>query len=808
MMLKRIYLDLRFRSKRKSWVWRARHQKDDLGIGFSQGYIMFMYFFSFFRYLFRLVFLLLLLCVAGGYWFYTAKLVPLYDKYNAETDKILINSTAEDFKISEGSIIYDNKYRVIADLYDTANNKYIEYKDIPENVVNAFVAIEDRTYWENEGINVKGIGRVLWRYYKTNGEEQHGASSITQQLAKNVYLTQEVTFERKIKEIFIARKLTKLYTKEQLMEFYCNDICFANGIYGIYGASKAYFNKDIKYCSLSEIAYLCAIPNSPEYYNPLVDKNTAIPRRDKILDDMLECGYITQAEHDKAIKEVITIHQPDYIFNDYETTYAVDCATKYFMRLNGFEFKYTFHTDEDYDNYHEQYDIAYQEAKDQLYHGGYRIYTSLDKDVLEQTQAVLDDVLSFNDEIDEETGQYALQGAVTVIDNKTRKTIAVVGGRTSESGGKKVYSFNRAYQAYRQPGSSFKPIAVYTPALQVGYTADSKVHNIDVQAAAQAGADAQKMSGTEMTLREAVEQSQNGVAWQIFDKITPEFGMSFITNMRFDNLCKDDYYDSAALGGLTYGVTTTQMASAYSCLANHGMFCENTCIVDIKDKTGKSIYIEEEPVKVYNAKSCDDMIDILKGVLTVGTAKGLNWSSYSDTEAFAKTGTTNDCKDGWLCGATPYYSVAVWLGYDTPRLVNGLYGSTYPGQIWRGTMLALLEGKEAAKFEKGDYTNDLNFGNNVDLYASMIRDDVISDDYTLEDYMKDREIGDSVKEMIETLKVTYDGYEQYDLYQQILSKIATIKSKSYQDELKALLSQVYYIEETTETQTASQTDAD
>jgi membrane peptidoglycan carboxypeptidase len=581
------------------------------------------------------------------------------------------------------------------------------------------------------------------------------------------------------------------------MEFYCNDICFANGIYGIQSAAHAYFNKDVQDLTTSEIAYLCAIPNRPEYYNPYNDSTRALERRDKILADMNELGYITDAELETALAETITIEKPEYVFNDYETTYAIDCAVKYLMRLDGFEFQYAFDTDEAYDTYHENYDYQYQIEKDKLYHGGYKIYTSLDTELYSDLQTILDDTLSFNTETDEETGVYALQGALTVVDNNTHKVVALVGGRSQEDN-TYVYSLNRAYQSYRQPGSTFKPIAVYTPALQLGYTANSMLQNIDVKKAAEKGVNVQELTGTQMTMRSAVEQSQNGCAWQLFDKITPTYGMSFITNMRFSGLCKDDYYDSAALGGLTYGVTTAEMAAAYSTLANHGEYYENTCLVSILDDEGNELYIEEDGIQIYDEKAADDMVDILKGVLVRGTAAGLSWSSSSKTEAFCKTGTTNSSKDGWLCGATPYYSISVWVGFDTPRAMSSLYGSTYPGQIWKKSMLRCIEGLDTASFERAEYKTNEGMDSSTQTatgYYSYLegRDDneVLSSGYTVGDYRADRVIGESVYAVIDEINACTDLTKLEELRTKGYNIIDTIYSINFTSEMTANLETAY-----------------
>ena len=624
------------------------------------------------------------------------KIYPLYVEYKQMAEHVVGESTPDTFRLQESSYIYDADGDVIAKLSKDEDSYYLPYDEIPVEAIQAFVAVEDRTFWENSGIDLKGIFRVGLRFLYTEGEEVHGASTITQQLARNRFLTNEVSLERKAKEMLIAMELTDKYSKEQIMEFYINDISFANTYYGLEAASIGYFGKSSKELSLSQIAYLCAIPNSPTYYNPYRHPENALKRRDKILDDMLEMEYITQEEHDAAVEEEIVIQRPDYGFHNYETTYAVDCAVRYLMELDGFEFEYGFTSDKEYEQYSEQYDQAYAAARQELYIGGYDVYTSLDPEQQEYLQKAIDEGLSFDDETSSD-GVYALQGAATLIDNETGKVTAIVGGRSQETD---VYGLNRAYQSFRQPGSSIKPLIVYALALENGYGSTTIVKDVNVDAAKAAGenADMSRLPGSTMTLRQAVERSRNGVAWSVYADITPEVGMASLTKMRFDNIVAGDYYMAACLGGFTHGVTSEEMAGAYAALANGGMYRNPTCIVSMKDKNGEEIFQDPQEERVYQENASLVMVDILTGVVTRGTASGMGWTG--DIEAAGKTGTTNNSRDGWFCGMTPYYTLTVWVGYDQPRTLSSLWGSTYPAQIWKNAMSHFVEGLPAASFEE------------------------------------------------------------------------------------------------------------
>ena len=621
-----------------------------------------------------------------------------YRSFAQEADEIIAGSKAEDFRMDEVTYIYGADGSQLAEL-SSGNGKssYLKYEEIPKSAVNAFVAIEDRSYWRNIGIDVKGIMRVAVDFITSRGDNMAGASTITQQLSRTIYLTRERSIIRKIKEMMVSIRLTRKYSKEQIMEFYINTACFSNGIYGLEAASRAFFGKNASKLSLSQIAYLCAIPNRPEYFNPYKHPERALERRDKILKDMYEEGYISKSAYQEACTEKIKVEKQVSEFNNYETTYAVYCAVEYLMQLHGFEFRYQFQNDADYKEYQESYETAYNLEKSNLYAKGYTVTTSLQADAQGALQQALDNNLAFATQTDPQTNVYELQGAVTAIDNTTGKVIALAGGRSQENLNN-VYSLNRAYQSYRQPGSSFKPLAVYTPALMYGYTPETTVYDIDVKTAQQPGVDISSLRGTAMPLRSAVEQSKNGVAYSVFYDIKPSNGLEYITDMKFDRIVPQDETLSAALGGLTYGATTVQMASGYATLVNQGEYRSPSCLVSLKDSNGKELFKEEKPRRVYSAEASSQMLNILKGVLTVGTAKSMKWSEAADMPAAGKTGTTNGSKDGWFCGVTPYYTVTVWVGYDTPKTLDSLYGGTYPAGVWKDAMLYLIQGEAVVDF--------------------------------------------------------------------------------------------------------------
>lgn len=621
-----------------------------------------------------------------------------------EAKNLVDSSTPDTFRLAQTSYIYSDDGTQLAALAESEDATYLSYEDIPADVVNAFVSVEDRTFWNNSGVDYKGILRVCVNYVKTKGQVAEGASTITQQLARGTFLSNEKTLSRKIKEIFIARQLTKKYTKEQIMEFYCNSCCFANGIYGVEDASQKYFGRSVSDLSLSETAYICAIPNRPEYYNPLKNSENAISRRNKILQDMYECDYITKDAGDAALAENITVAEvsdEEDTFYNYEATYAINCAIRYLMKQDGFEFKSHFEDDADYDTYNAYYDEMYKQAKHKLYTGGYKVTTTMNLKAQKNLQKIFDKELAFNTKVDESTGIYQFQGAMTVIDNETGKVVAMIGGRSQDEL-QQTYSLNRGFQSFKQPGSSIKPLVIYTPALEEGYDANSTLTEIDVKAAKKSTSEKiSKMSGQKMSLRYAVEDSKNGCAYSLYNIITPKVGLSYIENMNFSKIVQQDYTLSSGLGGLHHGTNTVEMANAYSTLENHGEYRQADCISSILDASGNEIYEEPESKTVYTRSASDQMTDILEGVLnsSAGTAKGLKWSSASDVAAAAKTGTTNDNNVAWFCGYTPYYTISVWVGYDYPKSVKGLLGNTYPAYIWKEAMLYMIDGKDEADFD-------------------------------------------------------------------------------------------------------------
>jgi membrane peptidoglycan carboxypeptidase len=625
----------------------------------------------------------------GGIIFYVAYGKDIF-AMQEDAIKLVSDSTEQTFRAAETSIAYNSKGNQVAILRGEKDVYYLKYADIPQWAIDAMIISEDRKFYSHGGIDVYANLRAVQALIQNNGEITQGASTITQQIARTVFLTTAQNYSRKMKEIFIALELEKKYSKNQIMEFYFNNIYFANGYYGIEAASKGYFSKSSSELTLGEICFLCSIPNNPKLYNPIQRKENTENRKKRILDQMLEEGAISNVEYDEAYHQKIKLNIQEVKSRNYIQTFITRCATREIMKTGGFTFRNQFESEEEEASYNELYDDEYAAAQKKLFSAGYRIYTSIDLSIQKKLQKAVNSNLSQFKEKNQE-GIYEMQGAAACIDNKDGRVVAIVGGRSQKTEG---YTLNRGYQTYRQPGSSIKPLIVYTPSLERDYSADSYVE--DKKKKGGPSNDDGTYSGT-ITLRSAVERSRNTVAWELYRQLTPAIGLQYLLDMGFARIAPDDYYLASSLGGLTYGCSPVEMASGYSTIENDGKFREPTCIIKILDANGQEIVSDRvKENEVYSAPAANEMVDILEGVFVNGTARGL---ALPDGMACAgKTGTTNDKKDGWFCGFTPYYTAAVWIGYDQPREVADLYGATYPGRTWNTFMTELHEDLERRQF--------------------------------------------------------------------------------------------------------------
>lgn len=622
------------------------------------------------------------------------KIKPTLDECREIAYDKLAQMKKTDFSMLSDTEVYDKDGNLLG-LINAGHYEYASIDKINLNIQNAYIAQEDRRFKSHSGVDLLATMRAGLALIKHNGEITQGASTITQQVIKNTYLSQEKTFTRKITEILLAPQVEKKYSKADIMEFYCNTNFYGNRCYGVQAASRYYFGKNAEDIEVWEAATLAGLSNSPSKYDPIKHPTEAFDKRNSVLKSMLEVEFITQDEYLNAIEQPLGIVQETQEGTDenYMVSYAIHCAALELMKLNGFEFKYTFVDRDEYLNYDSKYKEAYAEESDKIRSGGYKIYTSLDVSLQEQLQNAVDKGLSRYTEL-QENGKYALQGASVIVDNQTGYIVAIVGGRGTDD------QFNRAYLSARQPGSTIKPLIDYAPAFDTGEYYPSKIMN-DYK-----WEDGPSNSGSyygNVTIREALNRSLNTVAWQVLQGIGVDKGLSYLGKMHFQKITYvDNGVESLSIGGFTNGLRVVDMAKGYSTLANNGVYNDKTCIVSLIDRTEKDVVsnMKTQTVNVYTEDTAYMVTDILKGTLTepFGTGRGL--SLANGQLAAGKTGTTNSNKDTWFCGYTKYYTTAVWVGYDTPRPMPGVFGATYAGSIWKNVMDSIHTGLEPLDWEQ------------------------------------------------------------------------------------------------------------
>lgn len=637
-----------------------------------------------------------LIMAAAGLILYAA-VKPELDKCREIAYDKLAQMDRSDFSMLSDTVIYDKDGKQIG-LINAGHYQYMDINHISMNLQNGYIAQEDRRFKNHNGVDWIATFRAGLALIKHGGEVTQGGSTITQQVIKNTYLTQERTFTRKIVEILLAPELEKKYSKADIIEFYCNTNFYGHRCYGVEAASLYYFGKHAEDLAPEEAAVLIGISNSPSAYDPVSHPNASKNKRDDVLKSMNEVGYLSNEDYEKAVSSPLKIVQKETEGTDenYQSSYAIHCAALELMKMDGFEFQYTFDNKEDYTLYSERYTAAYSEQSDRIRAGGFQIYTSLDSGLQAVLQTQIDASLSGFTEL-QENGKFALQGAGVIVDNKTNYVTAIVGGRGAED------PFNRAYLSARQPGSTIKPLIDYGPAFDTGEYYPTRMVN-DHKWEKGPSNSGRRYFGN-VTVREALNRSLNTVAWQILEDIGIDFGLSYLGEMEFQKLSYvDNQVPSLSIGGFTNGVRVVDMAKGYSTLANGGVYNDRTCIVKILHEKESELTKDMTPFakQVYRSDSAFMLTDVLKGTFTspYGTGRGLGLEN--DMPAAGKTGTTNSSKDTWFCGYTPYYTAAVWVGYDIPRNMPGIYGATYAGKIWKNVMDEIHQGLPPLDWEQPD----------------------------------------------------------------------------------------------------------
>ncbi|MGB4660853.1 MAG: transglycosylase domain-containing protein [Mobilitalea sp.] len=684
----------------------------------------------------RLVVMMTLVIGLGACVLLLIKYEPTLSALTDAADMKIATIDVSTFKSRETTKIYDDEENLLK-MLSAYEYDYLTTDAIPDDVKNATVAIEDERFYEHNGIDLRAYARVAWLFVKSGGKTIQGGSGITQQLVKNIFLTNEKSLKRKYEEMVISLKLEQIYSKDKILEFYLNNIYYNHGAYGIGAAAHTYFSKTVDELSLAETAMLVGIPNRPEKYDPVDQFDNAVARKDVILGKMKELGSITDQEYEEAIKEeiVLTMPENDSEKENYAVSYTISEAAKKLMELSGFEFLYDFDSDEARKTYQTEYNTLYTEMDSKIRSGGYSIYTSINQDKQTTLQQSLNDGLSEFKSTDEESGLYETQGAGVCIDNDTGNVVAIVGGRTQKEA---ANTFNRAYLAYRQPGSAIKPLIAYTPAFDLGLLPLSLMKDYKIEGGPKNSHD--KFYGN-VTLRYATEISINTIPYQILLKYKPQNLLHYLTDMEFSGIVDGDINAGIAIGGFTKGITPVELAGGYSTLSRNGSFIETTCLNKLIDISGNVVYENQhKSTQIYKEESAYMMTDVLQGAVSENYATGYG-NKISGFQTAGKTGTTNDMKDGWFAGYTPRYTTVVWVGNDTPSKISGLYGSTYPATIWRSFMTEIhKEINEGTEFVMPDtiferYVN-LTTGEITDKASGGVKE-LVTSEYI--DYMEKSE---------------------------------------------------------------------
>ncbi|MDD5944553.1 MAG: PBP1A family penicillin-binding protein [Clostridia bacterium] len=654
------------------------------------------------------------------------------------------------------SIIYDDSGNEIDKLHGEENREYVTLDMIPENLRNAVVAIEDERFYEHNGIDIKGIFRALYIDIKTMDFTQ-GASTITQQLIKNEMLTSDKKITRKLQEQYLAIKYEKELTqtlgskqaaKDYILELYLNTISLNHGLNGVGAAAQYYFGKQVNELDLAECASIAGITKNPSLYSPISNPEGNKNRQTTVLDKMLELGYITQDEYDEALAEDIYANlvgkQTDDEDSESLHNYFVDHLIVTLA-----------------DDLQTERGLTKQEAYNLIYSGGLQIYSTMSQDIQSRLEDVFaddslfppsdrtydasyaisvlntqtneqehhsesrtvsskDEAEAFAEEVkakyvddthklvlDNLTVSNSLQAAMVILDYRTGNIKAIVGGRGTKSGD---LVFNRATQAYRQPGSCFKVLAAYAPAIdQDLYAAGSFIKDEEFTVG---GWTPNNWWGGSYrgyaTVREGIRDSMNILAAKVIVDAGVYNAYNYLKNFGFENVTEDDINANTSLGGLTNGVTVLELTAAYGAIANGGVYMEPTPYTKVLDHDGNVLLeYDYEGKRVIKETTAFLLTDMMEDVISGGGTGGLARFQKNNMPVAGKTGTTSDDKDLVFAGYTPYYAAGIWMGYDTPKKIS--YDKSYHLIVWRAIMDQLHDNLPYKQFERPDGIKTASF---------------------------------------------------------------------------------------------------
>ncbi len=590
----------------------------------------------------KIVFLILLIFTFAA----SSYLVFLAKTANVENLKAGLEQT---------SVIYD-RYGDEAGELNSQKGTFVSIDQISANIQQAVVSTEDKRFYSHKGVDPIGIGRAAVGFVIHGGNIVGGGSTITQQLAKNAYLSLDQTMIRKAKELFLAFEIENKYTKDEILEMYLNNAYFGSGVWGVEDASQKYFGKSASEVSLSEAAVLAGTLKWPSYYNPIDGKDidgeeVSKNRRDTVLQLMADNEVIDQATADAAMAEEIIVNDNYAAESSYNYPYYFDAVIDEAVNTYGLK-------------------------EEDLLNRGYKIYTGLDQDYQTQMDEAYDNTV-FPDLNGE--GADPLQSASIALSPSTGDVLAVVGGTEYEG----FRYYNRATQMKMAPGSTIKPLSVYTPALESGYEVDELLMDDDSLTYGDDGYSVQNYDKESLydtlPMYQAIAESKNTSAVWLLDKLGIEKGIAKLKDFGITVGEEDNHLGAIALGGMSTGISPLQLASAYTTFANEGVRTEARFITKIVDATGAVIVDNTEPEteKVTTTEVADDMTSMLLGVYAEG-GTGASAQPSNGSVIAGKTGTTElDRETGliksqWMVGYTPDIVVASWLGYDKTDGNNNL----------------------------------------------------------------------------------------------------------------------------------------
>jgi penicillin-binding protein 1A len=564
-------------------------------------------------------------------------------------------------KADSSSQVYDINGKLVATIHAAENRLPVPLAKIPKHLQYAFIASEDVRFYQHHGVDVRGIFRALFTNI-TSGGLHEGASTLTQQLARNTLLTHDQTLKRKVQEAILALQIERKFTKQEILEMYLNQIYFGQGAYGVQAAAQIYFGKNVEELTVAESAMLAGVPRSPNYYSPSSNIKAAKEVQATVLDQMIKYNYLTSSEAQKAKEVPIQISKSTQS-NAHFASYFIDYVTQILVDRYG---------------------------ADAVYKEGLKIYTTLDIDAQRAAEKAIAQLPTYRSE---KGGIKQPQGALVAIEPQTGYIKAMVGGRGDDQ-------FNRAVQAERQPGSSFKPF-VYLTGLENGLTAATLIDDSQVTFGTWSPVNYDKKFRGPISMREALEKSINTVSVKITDQVGVDKVLNTAQRLGITSLVLsgsvNDRNLSTSLGGLTSGVSPLQMASAYGTIANQGVRAEPMAIIKVVDRHG-AVLEQRTPKQraVMKEQATYILTDMMRGVIQRGTGMGANIGR----PAAGKTGTTNDYVDAWFVGFTPDLACAVWMGLDSNGSLEEVTGGDLPASMWGSFMAEALAKVPARDFPR------------------------------------------------------------------------------------------------------------